>query len=314
MFKAIPYHFIKPFTNWYRVELFRRALYIFLLFNTLSLLPVAHEIWSYNGISGSRGWDLSTPTFAQGSYGLLNFLSHPINNTQSWIYSVFIIGQLFFLLTGIFRFLPKISSIMIYFFTVNLFLKGHLLFTGGEVLVNLILFYLMFIQKSNKYNARINWSITRNERIELSFMQNLLNNIFFSAILIQICIVYFFSSFYKLMDDHWLSGEALMYISRIDVFSSGINRFLFADNLILAMIATYIVFAYQILFSAMVWVKKIKGFYLLLGMIIHLGIAFGMGLFTFGIIMCLVYIPFLNDDQLQNVMSKLSRNKAKAIT
>lgn len=313
MLKSIPNYFIKPFENWYRIELFRRALYLFLFLNTLSLLPIAAELWSYNGISGSRGWDLSIPSYAQGSYGILNFLSHPINNTQTWIYITFICGQLLFLLTGIFRILPKISSILVYFFTVNLFLKGYLMFTGGEVLVNLILFYLMFIQKSNTSKKEVNLRISSDEEKQFSFVQNLLNNTFFIVILIQICFVYFFSSLYKLTDEYWLSGEALMYISRIDVFSSGVNRFLFAENPIIAIMATYIVLAYQLLFPVLVWVKKIKVMYLIIGIIIHLSIAFGMGIFTFGIIMCLVYIPFLNNIQLQKMTNKF-RCRKKSIT
>ena len=311
MFKSIPYLFIKPFDNWYKIELFRRALYIFLFLNTLSLLPVAEEIWGYNGVSGARGWDFSIPTYQQGSFAIINFLSHPINNSQTWIFVVFIVGQLTFLITGFLRFLPKLSSIMVYFFTVNLFLKGHLMFTGGEVLLNLILFYIMFIQNNNSPKFKFNWRINSNEITQFSFFQNLLNNTFFYMILIQVCTVYFFSSIYKLMDENWLSGEALMYISSIDVFSSGMNRFLFAENPNIALIFTYFSLAYQCLFPILVWVKKIKGFYLLIGILMHLGIAFGMGLFSFGIIMCLVYIPFLSTNQLSGIMLKFKRQEKK---
>ena len=305
MMKSIPHIFIQDFPHWRKVELFRRALYIFLFLNTLSLLPIAKEIWSYNGIIGPRGWNFGIPTIEQGSYALINVLSHPANNTYTWVYIVFIIAQLIFLTTGILRIFPKISSVMIYFFTVNLFLKGGQMFTGGEVLVSLLLFYLMFIQKSNKEKQKISFRISKDENPEFTFLQNVLNNSFYWMCLIQVCLVYFFSTFYKLLDWNWINGSAVMYVSRIDAYSSGLNRFFFADNYTLSLIATYSILIYQALFPILVWFKKIKKPFLIFGVIFHLGIAFGMGLFTFGIIMCLVYLLFLDVEQIDKLKRRI---------
>ena len=178
---------------------------------------------------------------------------------------------------------------MIYVFTVNLFLKGYLAFTGGEVLVNLILFYLIFIQKP-KHDDGIFHDI-----------QQILSNTFYWIILIQICILYFFSSFYKMFDYHWYEGSAIMYISRIDAYSSYLFETIFAENLVLSMIATYVTLAYQVLFPILVWFKKIKIPFLIVGTLFHLGIAFGMGLFTFGVIMIIVYILFLDESHIKKI-------------
>lgn len=305
MLKSIPNTFIQDFPHWRKVELFRRALYIFLFLNTLSLLPIAEEIWSYNGIIGPRGWNFGIPTIEQGSYAIINVLSHPANNTYTWVYIVFIVGQLVFLTTGILRIFPSVSSIMIYFFTMNLFLKGGQMFTGGEVLVCLLLLYLIFIQKNKTGKHKISFRIPKDEKAEFSFLQNILNNSFYWMCLIQVCLVYFFSTFYKLLDWNWINGSAVMFVSRIDAYSSGINRFFFADNYTLSIIATYSILIYQALFPFVVWFKKIKKIFLIFGVIFHLGIAFGMGLFTFGIIMCLVYLLFLDVEQIDRLKKKL---------
>jgi hypothetical protein len=215
-----------------------------------------------------------------------------------------------FLLTGILRIVPKISAIAVYFFTVNLFLKGALMFTGGEVLLNLILFYLMFIHKSNAAEKwKISFRISRDEKPEFSEVQNTLNNVFYVLILIQVCLVYFFSTLYKLFDPDWTSGEAIMYISRVPAYSGDLMRFLFSENYSLSVIATYFVLFYQGSFILLVWIRKIKIPFLITGVFIHLFIAFGMGIFTFGIVMCLVYIPFLNDDQVDWLRRKFSLSK-----
>jgi len=311
---TIPSFFIRDFAHWRKIELFRRLLYIFLLLNTLSLLPIAKEIWSYHGIVGTRGWNFAIPTFEQGSYALLNVLSHPANAKYPWVYIVFIIAQIAFLLTGILRVIPKISSFMVYFFTANLFLKGYMMFTGAEVLISLLLFYLMFIQKSNSQGWKISFKISKDEKPEFGVFQNTLNNTFYWILLIQICFVYFFSTFYKLFDWNWISGSAVMYVSRVDTYSSGLSRFLFADNYVLSLIASYLILIYQAFFPILVWVKKVKIPFLIFGVIFHLGIAFGMGIFTFGIVMCLVYLLFLDLEQIDKLKSKFSFKRSNPVT
>lgn len=282
-------YFSAPFKHFEKVEFFRTVLYVLLLFNTITLLPIVEDLFGYYGLIGTRGWNTNIPFFSQGSFGLINFLSNPINAGHDWIYVVFVLGQIFFLITGILRKMPVLSSVMIYFFTVNLFLKGYLAFTGGEVLVNLMLFYLIFIQKAKKDEGAF------------YDLQQILNNTFYCIILIQVCILYFFSAFYKLFDYHWLEGSAIMYISRIEAYSSFLFETIFSDNLLLSMIFTYLTLAYQLLFPVLVWFKKIKIPFLIIGTLFHLGISFGMGLFTFGAIMIVVYILFLDDVQIKKI-------------
>lgn len=283
--KSIAGYFISDFQHWDRVDFFRKVLYVFLLLNTITILPIAWEIWSYNGVTGTRGFWWS------GSYSLLNVLSHPKNASWEWVYIGFVLGQLTFLVLGLLNKWPRLSSIMIYFFTVNLFLKGAIAFTGGEVLVNFLLFYLMFIQLPK-------------EGSKYKLLRTVLNNTFYLILLIQLCVLYFYSCWYKLYDDNWLSGDAMMYIARIDHFSSGTMRWLFADNETLSMIATYITLIYQGAFPVLIWFKKVKTPLLIVGVVLHLAIAFLMGIFAFGIIMIICYLLFVDERQLNWLMRK----------
>mgnify|MGYP000611757988 CR=1 FL=1 len=292
--------FIQPFPHWEKIDFFRKVLYVFLLVNAISLLPIATEIFAYDGIVGSSGWNTTYPWYMQGSRVLVNVLSHPLNSSNTWISNVFVYGQIAALIAGIFNFMPRLMSVIVYFLTVNLFLKGYLMFTGGEALVNILLFYLIFVQRSNHGKATPTFST----------LQNVLNNTFYWVILIQICVLYFFSTAYKLIDEFWLNGEALMYISRVDAFSSGIMRWLFADNPTVSLIATYSVLLYQSLFPILVWFKRIKVPFLLVGVVFHLSISFGMGVFTFGILMILTYLLFLDQSQIRTIR-KMFKRKTK---
>lgn len=274
--KNIATYFTTDFKHWKKIDFFKRLLYALLFINALTLLPAANDIFGYNGIAGTKG-------FMWGGTGsFLNLLSHPINHKHEWIHWLFIIGQLVFLGLGFFRIKPLLSSIAIWFLTANLFLKGALFFTGGEVLVNFMLFYLIFIQKTNTESKNY-------------LLQNTINNTFYIILLIQVCVLYFFSAFWKFFDSNWVNGYAMYYVSQIETFSSGWLAALYKDNLLLSKIITYTVLLYQGSFALVVWIKKLKVPFLILGTLFHITISIGMGIFTFGIIMSLSYILFLEE-------------------
>jgi len=287
--KNIATYFTSDFKHWLKIDFFKRILYVFLFINTLTLLPAVNDIFGYNGIGGFRRFSWS------GSESFFNLLSHPINNNHPWIHWVFVISQLFFLGTGFFRVKPLVSSIAIWFLTINLFTKGGMFFTGGEVFVNFLLFYLIFIQNSSK---------TKSYQL-----QNTLNNTFYIILLIQLCVLYFFSFFWKLFDANWTNGLALYYVSQIDTFSSSWLKAVFETNIWLSKLATYSVLFYQGSFAILVWVKKIKIPFLIVGILMHFSISIGMGIFAFGIIMTISYILFLEESHIIWLKSKLYKSK-----
>lgn len=293
--------FTQDFKHWEKIDFFKRVLYLFLIANALTLLPIAQDLFGYYGQVGTRGWNTNIPNLQQGSYGIINFLSHPINGSREWIFILFIIGQFVFLVLGFFRIWPIVSSVMVYFFTVNLFLKGSLAFTGGEVLICNLLFYLMFIQTSQSKGF-------------FKDLQNILNNTFYYMLLIQVCFLYFFSALYKTFDPNWIDGNAIMYISRIEAYSSYIFELIFSDNPVLSKVAVYASLAYQFLFPIVVWIKPVKVPFLLVGILFHLGTAFGMGIFTFGVVMIIVYIIFLDEHQINSLKNILYSAFKKSTT
>jgi hypothetical protein len=306
MLKRIPEIFLRTFPHGEKIDLFRKVLYVFLLLNAITLLPITHELFSYDGIVGSVGWNTSQPWYLQGSRGLLNVLNHPVNSGNPWIAYVFAYGQIALLISGLLNFWPRLTAVLLYVVTANLFVKGYLMFTGGEALISLLLFYLMFIHTVKKMPVE-------QENSSRFDLQNVLNNTFYWIILIQICVLYFFSNLYKLLDPYWLNGEALMHISKVDAFSSGAMRAVFAENPTLSLIGTYMVLLYQGLFPILVWFKRIKIPFLAIGVILHLGIAIGMGIFTFGILMILTYLLFLDQRHIKWLKNRFSRKRTTPV-
>ncbi len=153
--------------------------------------------------------------------------------------------------------------------------------TGGDYLLNQLLLFNIFMTNKSFKSSIIN---------ELS---TLIHNLALIGIKIQICLVYALAAWFKINDANWLNGSAIYDIFQIPEYS---NTVFYSLPKWVCTISTYLVLIYQLGFSILVWIKPIKKYILALGIFQHLVIAFGMGLFSFGIIMIVCYILFLNYD------------------
>ena len=174
-----------------------------------------------------------------------------------------------------------ISDLLLWFLVVNIHHRIYPALTGGNNLLNQLLFFNWFLSAS--FIKQPGW---KNE------LRICLHNLGLSAIMVQVCIVYFLSALAKLGDPQWLSGTAIIAISQVQHFS--LFSFLSYSKPLAPVFIffNYFVLFYQLSFPLMIWVKKIKKPLLLIGIGMHLYIAFVMGLVSFGFIMILAYVLF----------------------
>lgn len=116
-----------------------------------------------------------------------------------------------------------------------------------------------------------------------------LHNTGIIALRLQICIVYFFAAASKLNDEDWMNGTAVGTILSVHGYSL---PFLYEGNVFLNKCLNYLVLTYQLLFPILVWVRPVKKWFLLIGVLQHLFIAFFIGLPSFGFIMIVAYTIF----------------------
>lgn len=121
-----------------------------------------------------------------------------------------------------------------------------------------------------------------------------LSNLGFLAVRLQLILVYFISAFYKLQGEAWLDGTALYQTLQIDAFSNPRLSSMLLGSVGLLKFMTIASLAYQTLFPILVWIKKIKGPFLAIGVIFHLGIGLTLNLWDFATIMLIGYIAFIN--------------------
>jgi hypothetical protein len=176
---------------------------------------------------------------------------------------------------------PFVSEFIIWLLVINVHNRIYPTLTGGDFLLHQLLFFNIFISN--------NFSVKNKIRGEI---KTLLHNLGVISVIIQVCIVYFFAAFAKLEDSQWLNGTALEVISKVEHFSLPFIVNESSNFTGILKLLNYIVLFYQLLFPILVWFKKIKIPFLIIGVLMHLYIAFVMGLMSFGVIMIISYIYF----------------------
>ncbi len=256
---------------------FKRLLYAFLLYKSLH--------WNYFFDFLFAGNNILFPTYTSiGPIKDLAFLLlHYPNDALArvFIITVFFIGiyRLFF--RSHFWALSFVLDLILWFLVLNLNNKMYTSLSGGNMLLNQLLLFNCFIyQRAPEANTKL-------KQLRL-FLQNM-------AILfiqVQVMLLYFISGLSKLAYPAWLDGSAIQQILMINHFSA---IHLPARNIFLSffiVLITYAVLAFQLLFPFLVWWPKVKPYFLLFGILMHLYIAFFMGLPDFAFIMLLGYLYF----------------------
>ncbi len=259
---------------------FSGAIYVWILLHTLILLPYYGPIWGPSSLVHRAAFDPG-----RWDHWLLRLVQHPELADHTYL---FIAGQLLCLGLVLTRTAPRLAAIGVYFFTFNLYHRTGQILDGGNNLVQLLMFYFMVMNVSGAA-LRCRWAAPRGLLVALS-------NVAFYMCRIQIALVYLCAGILKLTGPLWQKGMALYYILQSEGYTHPLARDLVLSFPGAAMLATYGTIAFQILFVVLIWWRPARPYLIAAGLGLHLGgIAFGMGLLFFGLVMCLSYVAFLPD-------------------
>jgi len=261
---------IKYFFDDYRYKSqslwFKRLLYIFVIIKCI------YWLCYYNLLFGENSIVYTEPH----SIGFIKDFAFSLYNSNSTnLGYVFLVSAILLsILPFFFRKLYFISDFILWILIINISNKLYPTLTSGDYLMNQFLLFNCFLAlEKNKSNFKIS-----------------LHNLASIAIIIQICLVYFLSAIAKLNNEAWLNGSAISTTLQIKQYS--LELFPNYKQNALSFILNYVVLFYQLFFPLVIWFKKIKKPFLIIGIIMHLFIAFAMGLMSFGFIMILGYVYF----------------------
>ena len=118
-------------------------------------------------------------------------------------------------------------------------------------------------------------------------------NIALRLIQLHMCVIYFFAGLGKLHGETWWRGDALWGAVANLEYQSLDMTWLAGWPLTIAVLTQVTVY-WELFFCALVWPRILRPIVLAFAVPLHLGIAFGMGMITFGLAMligCLSFVP-----------------------
>lgn len=243
-------------------------------------------IWGNNGI-------VPYSLFLSQMTELRSWSIYELSGSDLFGMAVFGIGLLVTVLftVGLFT---RLSTVAFYIFTWSLYCRNEWVLDGGDNLLYLLAFYMMFADCGRYFSIDSALSANNPKRPPSQFA-SLLHNVAVFAIVMQLCIVYFTSAFYKIQGHMWQDGTALYYILRTAEFNlTLLGKSIYANSSVVSLL-TYATIIFQIGFPFLIWNRYAKVVVFCGALCLHLSIAFVMGLFWFSMVMISAELAIFSD-------------------
>lgn len=172
----------------------------------------------------------------------------------------------------------RLAFFILWFGIMNINNNVYCTLSGGDYLFQHFLFFCIFLSNGSPKQSQL-----------YSSLDTALHNTGVIAMQVQVCLVYFLAGYAKVIDADWLNGTAVNDVFSVRDYSL---PFLYGSDAAFGKELNFLVIGYQLLFPILVWIDRIKKWFLLFGVLQHLFIAFVMGLPSFGFIMIIAYAIF----------------------
>jgi predicted DCC family thiol-disulfide oxidoreductase YuxK len=125
-------------------------------------------------------------------------------------------------------------------------------------------------------------------------------------IAIQVALVYLYTFAWKALGPMWLSGIAVYYTSRLVEFWRFPVPYVF-EHLATIKLWTWGTLLVEFALGVLVWVKELRYWVLLSGVLLHLGIDYSMNIPLFAPIMISSYLTFVDPEDLERFFARIRR-------
>lgn len=272
-------------------QLFVRIVYLIVLWSMLKLLPIGNWVWGDDFFIL-----LSDPFLGPDRFAML--LNVPAVRSY---YLLFALPFIALLIAGVAGFHNFFTRIAVWFLFVNLHFGNGAISTGGHHLIQQLLFFHIFL-----------FSVNSSSHGYFASLRRFVHHLSHYAIWAQIAVLYLVSGVWKLKGDLWLDGTAMQMTMSFKEFGfPWIADSIGANNWMLMML-TWMVLGYQLLFAVLIWIRPVRKWLLVFGMLFHLSIIFIVGITDFGLFMIASYSIFIPNKVAQRYASTMNLKAWKA--
>ncbi len=190
----------------------------------------------------------------------------------------------------------RLTGALTYISSYSLYVRNPWIGDAGFNLLELVLFSLAFAETGAHFgidSARVRARLARNKPFTRAL--NVLHNFAVVSCSLQVCVLYFFASFYKIMGHKWQDGTALYYTLRSSDFNIGALSPLIYGNAFVVAFGTYSTLAFQLAFPWLIWNRRAKPVLFVGACLIHGLIALTMGLVWFSYAVVMSELIFFDD-------------------
>ncbi len=188
-------------------------------------------------------------------------------------------------------FRTRLASIMVWACLVSMHHRNVFPLNSGDHLMRTLSFFLMFAPAGRAFSVDRLLRLRRGLELPgtpyiVPWAQRLLQ--------IQVCGMYFNAVLFKLAGTHWIDGTAAWYISQLDEF----KRFPVPDlvhTLWFSQLATWSSFAIEAALATLIWIRPLRRYVLISGVMLHLGLEYTMNIPFFQWVVLSSYVLFLDN-------------------
>jgi len=273
-----------------------RILYAGIVLLDIALLRPDWLIWF-----GPRGL-ITLPTMEQMETGARLDVFRFLPQTEFWTNAVFwmLLVSALFLLVGLYT---RAASIATFILVASLHQRNLYIVHSGDTMLRVTGFFLMFAPAGAALSLDRLRNIWRGREgvtpvLRAPWAQRIIQ--------VEMCLLYFMTFWSKSMGASWVNGTAVYYVERLEQF----RRFPMPDflrSLPMAKLETWFTLAVEFSLGTLVWIKELRYWILLAGLLLHLGLEYSMNVPMFQWIALALYVTFIDAADLARAWSWVRR-------
>ncbi len=268
--------------------LFRIFFGLILLANGLFWGP---DLFDYFGPHGFLSLDTMRMLLGSSRINLFEWMPET-NLSVVILYSAYLAAALLLTL-GLFT---RVSSAVLFVVLVSFHHRNLIILHSGDTLERVILFLMIFSEAGSAYSLDV-WRKGGKIVKSAPWAQRLIQY--------QFTLSYVSTVLWKLDGASWIDGTAMYYAANLQEFWRYPVPYIF-EHLWILKLLTWLTLIVELALGTLIWVKAYRYRVIFLGVLLHLGIEYSMNIQLFEWLMLALYIPFIEPEDLRQVMHATS--------
>ena len=261
-----------------------------------TMLLYTHGVWGLDlaGFFGPAGWN---------NAGVLQSLQEGSMSWSAWWWipqsaeSAFHYGCLVVLLLFCIGCFTRITAVLAWAITVSYAHRSMLANFGLDQINAMLTFYLMLAPCGARLSVDRWWRAKKQRSVVSPHAAATLAT---RLIQVHLCVIYVWAGLSKLQGSAWWTGDAVWQVIANHEYQS-LDVTWMAHYPIVLQLATHGVLLFELTFPFAMLHHRTRTLALLFGAAMHLGIGMFLGMWTFGLVMIMAYISFVDAESLRAV-------------